>query len=220
MEKLTFQKIFNKKNIIWFLIFGVPVVAALIGFFVPNPFFPNRDQLQERLNEFGVLAPFVFTIIATIPVVITPLNHMVFALTAGALFGFWEGFFIIWISKSVGSIINFYISRFLGQGIVEKFASKLDLKKYDDILQSDKALIILFLIFLVPFLSNDNLTYLVGLSHINAKKFLTAISLAHIGPSFTFVYLGSGGSLLSPVFIVFVCIMIFAGYKAYSLQNK
>ena len=220
MDTVSWQKIFTKKNIIWFLVFGLPLVAAILGYFIKNPFFPDKEQIEVLLSRYGMMSPVVFTIIATIPVVFTPLNHMVFALAAGALFGFWEGFLLIWISKTVGSIINFYISRFFGKAIVLKLASKVDFNKYDHIIQSDKALIILFLIYLVPFLSNDNLTYLVGLSNINAKKFLTALSLANVGPSFTFVYLGSGGKILSPIFISFVLLMLFAAYYVFRTWKK
>ena len=95
----------------------------------------------------------------------------------------------------------------------------MDIRKYDHILQSEKALVILFFIFLVPFLSNDNLTYLVGLSHINARKFLTAISFAHIGPSFTFVYLGAGYSLVSPVFLLFAACMVASAVAVFILKK-
>ncbi|MFH1840858.1 MAG: VTT domain-containing protein [Patescibacteria group bacterium] len=213
------MKIINKRNLIWFIVFGLPLIATVIGYLVPNPLFPDKQQMREFLNSYGILAPIVFTAVATIPVVITPLNHAVFALAGGALFGFWNGLLLIWLSKTIGTIINFYLGRFLGKTVVSKFAQKSDFNKYDHIIKSDKALIIFFLIYLVPLLSNDNLTYLIGLSTISARKFLTIVTLAHIGTAFTYAYLGSGRSLLSPVFVLLILFMAGSGLIVNKLKQ-
>lgn len=213
------MRIINKRNLIWFIVFGLPLIATVVGYLVPNSLFPDKQQMREFLNSYGILAPLVFTAVATIPVVITPLNHAVFALAGGALFGFWNGLLLIWLSKTFGTIINFYLGRFLGKVVVSKFAQKSDFSKYDHIIKSEKALIIFFLIYLVPLLSNDNLTYLVGLSTISAKKFLTIVTFAHIGTAFTFAYLGSGRSLLSPVFVLFILFLAVAGLIVNKLKQ-
>jgi len=46
----------NKRNLIWFIIFGLPLMATFIGYLVPNPFFPDKKQLGEFLNSFGYFA--------------------------------------------------------------------------------------------------------------------------------------------------------------------
>jgi len=210
----------NKRNLIWFIIFGLPLMATFIGYLVPNPFFPDKKQLGEFLNSFGYFAPIAFTIIATVPVVVTPLNHAVFAIAAGFLFGFWQGFLLVWLSKTIGTVINFYIGRSLGRSVVSRFAQQKDLNKYDHVIKSKNALLIFFLIYFVPILSNDNLTYLVGLSSINAKSFLVIATLGHIGAAFTWAYLGSGYSLISPVFIISLLLFATAGLIVNKLRQN
>lgn len=214
------MRIFSKNNLIWFIVIGLPLIVAIIGYLIPNPFFPSQQQMREFLTPYGILAPIIFTAIATIPVVVTPLNHAIFALMAGVLFGFWNGLLITWLSKTLGTIINFYLGRFFGKVVVSKLVQKSDFNKYDRIIKSEKALIIFFLMYLVPVLSNDNLTYLIGLSTISAKKFLTVVTIAHLGTAFTFAYLGSGYLLFSPVFVIFILILIGAGLVTNKLLKQ
>lgn len=217
------MKVINKRNLFWFFIFGLPLIATIVGYLVPNPLFPDKQQLRIFLDNYGFLAPMVFTAFAVIPVVITPLNHAVFALAGGAIFGFWNGLLLIWLSKTIGTIINFYLGRFLGKIFVSKFIQKADFKKYDNVIRSDKALIIFFLIYLVPLLSNDNLTYLIGLSTIRARTFIPVVTIAHLGTAVTYAYVGSGHSLLNPLFILFILLLACAGLfvtKLKQLTNK
>jgi len=220
MQFMITHKIFTKKNIIWLFIFGLPLVATIIGYLVPNPFFPDKQQLRAYLDSFGVLAPVVFVAIAIIPVVVTPLNHGVFALAGGALFGLWQGLLLVWLSKTIGTIINFSLGRLFGKAVVSKLAQKSDFSKYDRIIKSDKALLIFFFMYLVPLFSNDNLSYLVGLSTISAKRFLAVVTIAHLSTCFISVYIGSGQSLLSPIFITIVVVLIIAGLFANKLIRK
>jgi len=217
---MTNMKVFNKRNLFWFVIFGLPLIATIIGYLVPNPLFPDKQQLKSFLDTYGFLAPIIFTAVAVIPVVITPLNHAVFALAGGAIFGFWNGLLLIWLSKTIGTIINFYLGRFLGEMFVSKFTQRADFKKYDNVIKSDKALIVFFLMYLVPLLSNDNLTYLVGLSTIRARTFIPVVTIAHLGTAVTYAYVGSGHSLLNPLFILFILLLTGAGLLVTKLKQS
>lgn len=208
------MRILSRSNLIWFIVIGLPLIAAIIGYLIPNPLFPSKLQMNEFLSSYGIWAPIIFMAIATIPIVITPLNHAVFALMAGALFGFWNGLLINWLTKTIGTAINFYLGRWLGKTVVSKFISQKDFNRYDRLINAKNSLFILFLVYLVPVLSNDNLSYVIGLSTIKAKKFIAVVTFSHLGSMFIYTYIGTGYSFFSPVFLFFVLFLIGAGLIA------
>ncbi len=195
------KKSFKRKRLIWFLIFGVPLLATVAGLIIPNPFFPNKEAIQAYLDGFGIWGRFIFVGMATIPVIVTPLNHAVFALAGGYIFGPFEGTLLVWASKVIGTIVNFYIGRLIGNLVINRLASSEDLRKYNRLISSRFGLGIVFLVYFVPFLSNDNLTYLIGASSLRARTFIPLSLVAHVGNAFGLAYIGSGYSLTNPWFI-------------------
>ena len=50
---MTNMKVLNKRNLFWFVIFGLPLIATIVGYLVPNPLFPDKQQLRNFLDNYG-----------------------------------------------------------------------------------------------------------------------------------------------------------------------
>lgn len=184
----------------WFTIFtfAIGFMLPALGFLFPETFFSNREEISEFIKNFGWWSPVFFVAVSIIPIIFTPLNHGIFAIVGGFVFGPWIGFLLNWISKSLGTLITFSIGKLIGKKAIRKFAKSEDIKEYNNIFSQH-----VFLVF-VGFMINDTLSYLAGISSMKTKTFIPLILLAHIIPTLTLAYVGSGISLKDPLFFILI----------------
>ena len=200
----------------WFTIstFAIGFLIPALGFLFPETFFSNQQRISQFIKSFGWWAPFIFIGLSIIPVVFTPLNHGIFGIVGGFVFGPWTGFVLNWISKSIGTIITFSIGRFFGKKAILKFTKYEDMTQYNKIFQQHA-----FLVF-IGFTVNDTLSYLAGISTMKTKTFIVLIFLAHVIPALALAYIGSGISLSDPLFIVLTTVIILLALAYYLLKRK
>ena len=104
------------------------------------------------------------------------------------MWGFWLGFLYSLIGALIGSVLTYYIARILGHDAMHLIFGEEKIKKWLVHLNSKKAVIIVFFIFLIPGVPKDLCNYVAGLSEIKLKPFLI-VSLIGRSP-------GMMGSLL------------------------
>lgn len=208
----------SKATLFTIIIFGIGFIIPALGFLFPETFFSSREQISQFLKNFGIWAPLIFIGLSIIPVVVTPLNHSIFALAGGFIFGPWLGFLFNWIAKIIGSLINFFVGRILGKKVVFRLIKKQELTQYNMLFSKGK--FVLFLIFSVPFLTNDTLSYLAGISSMKFPAFLFIIIFGHIGTTLSLAYLGGGFSLNDPIFITIIFAVILLALFYFYLKKK
>ncbi|HEX9601459.1 MAG TPA: VTT domain-containing protein, partial [Mariniflexile sp.] len=185
----------SKATLFTIATFAIGFLIPALGFLFPETFFSNRQQISSFIQSFGLWTPIIFITISIIPVVFTPLNHGVFGIVGGFIFGPWLGFLLNWIAKIIGTTINFFIGQTLGKKAIRHFTKTEDVKQYNMIFDRHK-----FLLF-IGFSVNDTLSYLAGISNMELKTFLPLTFLAQIMPALILAYIGSGISLSDPLFI-------------------
>lgn len=200
----------------WFtlLTFAIGFLIPALGFLFPETFFSNQHKISQFIKSFGWWSSIIFVAISIVPVVFTPLNHGIFGIVGGFVFGPWIGFILNWISKSIGTCITFSISRSLGKKVIYKFTKSEDMTQYNKIFNQH-----IFLIF-IGFTVNDTLSYLAGISTMKIKTFLTLILLAHVIPALALAYIGSGISLRDPFFIILATIIMLLALTYFVLEKK
>ena len=78
------------------------------------------DEIKNYINSFGILSPIVYVVILTVlPLLFFPDSVLVIA--GGMIFGLGKGIILTSIGSFLGASVSFYISRILGQRIVNKF---------------------------------------------------------------------------------------------------
>ncbi|PIQ77002.1 hypothetical protein COV82_06770 [Candidatus Peregrinibacteria bacterium CG11_big_fil_rev_8_21_14_0_20_46_8] len=199
----------SKATTFTILTFAIGFLIPALGFLFPETFFSNREAISAFVKGFGLWAPLIFIVVSVIPVVFTPLNHGIFGIVGGFVFGPWLGFILNWISKSIGTLLTFSIGRLLGKKAIRKFTKSEDMSQYNKIFNQHT-----FLIF-IGFMVNDTLSYLAGISTMKFRRFAVLVILSHIVPTLALAYIGSGISLRDPLFmlltgvIVLLCVLYF-----------
>lgn len=104
------------REAIWRLLALVLIIAGLYAFF--RVF--DIGDIQARIEDAGMWAPVLMVVAKASTIVIAPLTGSPLYPVAGALFGFWKGFALLILGDMLGGAIAFYLSRILGQRVVEK----------------------------------------------------------------------------------------------------
>ncbi len=118
------------------------------------------------------------------------------------------------IGAFVGSVITYYLAKLLGHDAMHLFFGEEKMKDMIHKLNSKKAVIVIFLIFLIPGIPKDLCNYAAGLSEMRLKPFLI-VSLIGRTPAMLGsiiigrqLYLGGYGIAIGvAVFAVIACIL-------------
>ena len=190
----------QKKGLVVFL--TVVVILALIGGFYYlstlgidysklKAAFSSQQALQEFIKSFGVWAPVLFLAIQVIQVVVSPIPGNVTGLVGGALFGWIKGFILNATGVIAGSILAFYLARFLGKSFIIPLIGKEVYARYNKVFNG-KFLVGLLLIFLFPFFPDDALCFLAGLSSLPLSIFLLMVVIGRLPGMLVASLVGSG----------------------------
>lgn len=201
------------------IIIGLPVII----YFNHYSLIENLGSV-EKVNAFitahqteGI---FVYLLLQVGQIVIGILPGQVIQFAAGYMFHFPLGTFLTLIGAAIGTIIAFYIARILGKDAMYLFFGKERLDKYINKLNTKRAFILIFVLYLIPGLPKDTFAYAIGVSEMKFKPFLI-VSLVGRAPAMMFsVMIGSmthtgnyTGVIILSVLSVFFCIVGVLNYK-------
>jgi uncharacterized membrane protein YdjX (TVP38/TMEM64 family) len=134
-------------------------------------FFTNRDELANYIKSFGPLSVLIFVALQVAQVLVAPIPGEISGFIGGYLYGPVLGTLYSTIGLTIGSMLAFYLARLFGQPFVEKAISPSTLQKYDYFIEHRGAPLI-FILFFIPGFPKDTLSYIIGLSRMQAKTFL------------------------------------------------
>lgn len=148
-------------------------------------------KFREYILSFKSKSILVFIFFQALQVIISAIPGEVIQISGGFLFGTLLGSIYSFIGILLGSVIVFYLSRILGFNLVKELIPKKTLDKFNFVINNQKTEIAIFILFLIPGIPKDILTYVAGLSLINPKRFLLIISIARFPGIFFSSYIGS-----------------------------
>jgi len=165
-------------------VFGISmVICSLIGvgvYIKTSGIMDNLTSLEafkQYINDFGAKADIAFFIIQLVSVIFAPIPSNISSAAGGMIFGLWKSFIISTTAIISGSVLVFLLARKLGKPFADRFVSPQILNKYGHLL-AEKGDILLALVFFLPFLPDDAICIVAGLSNIKFSKFLTLVLLA------------------------------------------
>lgn len=141
--------------------------------------YQDKYFLRSTLQEWGVLAPVVFILIQALQVILSPIPGEATGFFGGYLFGQTLGFVYSMIGLSLGSVVAFWIGRWLGARFVRDLVAQHHWDRLGFIVEAEGA-ILCFIIFLVPGFPKDVVCYLFGISLMPAWVFALVSSLGRI----------------------------------------
>lgn len=177
IDKKTRLKIIG--NIILAALFLAAVVFVTVRFGPQLTSLARKpQQLKETLNSFGWRGVLVFMLLQVLQVVVAAIPGEFVQLAGGYIYGSLAGTLYSLAGIVAGSVMVFYISRLLGYPLVKTFVSQQHFDRFNFIMNSNKSEVAMFLLFLIPGMPKDVLTYMVGLTPIKPGRFFLMITIA------------------------------------------
>ena len=201
--RVILNKLFTVAFLKFILLVGVILLSGAIIFYGKIPLDPK--ELRLWVTDKGVIAPFLLVLINNIAIFNPFIPNQIIHITAGALYGPFMGFLLIYPSSIIGWSFNYYLGRKLGRGFVEEMIGKDTVAKLDDNVKKATLKDFIILI-LTPGISYDVLGYIAGTVKANFKSFFLGAIIGSIIP--TFVTISVGEVLLdNPWFGVLVTVV-------------
>ncbi len=175
----------KKKNFLKIIL--ILILAAVILFLGIRYFIPlctllgteqGRAELAEMIEKAGIFAPLVFLLMMALQIVIAFIPGGPLEITAGVLFGGWLGIFLTVTGAFLGTLFVYSLVKKFGRPMVNVFIEEEKIKKFSVLEDEDKLEFWVFILFLIPGIPKDLLTYIVPLTKIQGKQFLLLSTLA------------------------------------------
>ena len=139
------------------------VLSDSAGWRFVQRLYQEKNFLKETVRSWGWMGPFVFMLIQTLQVIVSPVPGEATGLAGGFLFGVGMGFVYSTIGLTAGTLACFGIGRWLGASFIQRFVAEHHWEKMGFIVEAEGA-ILCFVLYLIPGFPKDIISYLFGLS--------------------------------------------------------
>lgn len=197
-----------------FILIGLPLY---IYFFqhdlIEN--FSNLKNVEAFFDDYKAESVYVYigTQILQIVICIIPGQWLQFA--AGYMYGFWLGYLFSLIGAFAGSVLTYYIAKVLGHDAMHLIFGEEKIRKMLKTLNSKKAVVLVFIIFLIPGVPKDLCNYVAGLSEMKLKPFLVVSLIGRtpgmMGSLLIGRQIGTGGYVSAAVIAAVAVVMFVLG---------
>ena len=157
------------------MLLGIVVVIPLYIFFYHGDFiaeFKSLDDVTAFLQRYKLASIPIYIGLQALQIVISILPGQAFQFAAGYLYRFLPGLIFSLAGAVLGTTISFYLAKLLGHDAVRLFFGKDKTAYYLGRLNSKRAYTIVFIIYLIPGLPKDLVSYIAGVSEMRFKPFL------------------------------------------------
>ena len=159
-----------------FIVAGIPAFLYLkygSGIFSKD----TASTFAEYLRQNSRIAFLLIIGLQVIQVVVCILPGQPIQFAASYMFGVGVGFLLSVIGAVIGTTISFCLAKVLGSEAMHLFFGEEKVKEYQRRLNSGKGLLIAFLIYLIPGVPKDLVSYAAGSSEMRFRPFLLAATL-------------------------------------------
>lgn len=172
---------FLKISLLIVIVIGIPLYVYLFHRDVLKDL-DSFDEIVGFLRRYRSISVPIYFGAEILQILISVLPGQVFQFAAGYLFGFIPGLIYTIIGAAMGETITFYLARFLGTDAVHLMMGEERTKYYIKMLNSKRAYLITFFIYLFPGFPKDLICYIGGISEMKFRSFLI-ISMAGRTPA-------------------------------------
>ena len=130
------------------------------------------ENVQALLDEYKGYSILVYILAQIVQIIICIIAGQWLQFAAGYAFGFWLGLLFSLIGATIGAFVSYYLAKLLGQGILYLLFDEDQMNHFIEKLNSKKAIVAVFVIYLIPGLPKDACSYAAGISNMKLKAFL------------------------------------------------
>lgn len=164
----------------WRILAALALVAAAVVLWLlaqrDSTDWLQRERLEAWLAALGPWGPLGLVVVEVLQVLLAPVPGNVVGLAAGYLYGAWAGAALCMVGLLLGTWLAVWLARRLGRPLVERLASPERLARLDAYARRRGALAFL-LIYLVPFLPDDLLCFVAGLTPLRIRQVLLVAAI-------------------------------------------
>jgi uncharacterized membrane protein YdjX (TVP38/TMEM64 family) len=158
----------------------------------------NRAQLVAAVRGAGPAGPLILIGLTVAQVILAPLPGQLIDAVGGYLYGFWWGSFYCWVGLTLGSILAMVLARVAGRPLLNRILDCTALDKLDR-LAAGKGLFFFWMVFLLPFMPDDLICFLAGLTPLPLPALILVAAVGRIPGLLTAVWAGTEAGQLNPV---------------------
>jgi uncharacterized membrane protein YdjX (TVP38/TMEM64 family) len=175
--------------------FPAMIAAVLVSAFMFRQdlyeLFKSSESVRAWVSACGVLAPLAFVGLQVVQVIVFVIPGEVVQIAGGFAFGLWAGTLWSVVGILAGSLVNFGLGRILGRPFVDAVFGVERARRIEAATGGGKAAAGFFLLFVIPGIPKDALTYAAGASRLSFGAFIAASTLGRLPGIFGSAYMGS-----------------------------
>lgn len=201
------------------IIIGIPIVIYVNHYTIIEDF-GSLEKINNLISTYRVEGIFIYLAMQVLQIVISVLPGQVLQFAAGYAFHFPLGMLLTLIGAAMGTLIAFYIARLLGKEAMCLIFGEEKFEKYVTRLNSKRAFILIFVIYLIPGIPKDLFAYAIGVSEMKFKPFLIVSLVGRMPAMAMSVMLGAmtvtghyTGVIILAAAAVILCILGVLNYK-------
>jgi len=160
-----------KLAILLFILVGIPVYIYFFNHDLITKM-SSLENIKELFSQYKTQSIFIYIIIQILQIIICVIPGQWLQIAAGMMYGFWVGYLFSFIGAAIGTIVTYYLAKLLGRDALHLIFGETKINDFVVKLNSKKAIIIVFLIFLIPGVPKDLCSYAAGISEIKLKPFI------------------------------------------------
>ena len=171
----------------------------------------GRAGLERLVDSNFLLGVCVYMFLQVLQVLVALIPGGVIQILGGVLFGNFWGTVLCSLGILAGSAIVFFMVRRFGMPVVEAFIDRKGIKKFEFLNDTKKLEITVFILFLIPGMPKDVLTYLAPLTKIKPSSFLALSMLGRFPAILLSIVFGanlSEGNILAALVIFAVVAVV------------
>ena len=183
----------------------------------------DRDRIVNWMRQGGAAGPMICIGIQFLQVVIFAIPGEITQIAAGYVFGAWWGFLYSIVGILLGSAFDFGLARVLGRPTVQRLLGSKRLAETDELLRSRKGRTAVFVLFLLPGMPKDAMSYCAGLTALRLSSFVALSVPARMPALLLSTLFGSeayDGDYASMVWITVVAGILLAGATFYQWRRR
>ena len=191
------------KNIAILIVFILVLIGASI--FLAEPmmnFFKNPELVRNWVHSRGILGHFAFIGIFVFQIILAFIPGEPLEISAGFVFGFWQGTLVCIIGAAIGSVLVFAFVKYFGKKLVTTFISEEKINSLKFLSSKKRLNTMVFILFAIPGAPKDVMTYFVGMTPMKLADWIWISTLARLPSILSSTALGSAVAEQSYIFAV------------------
>ena len=152
--------------------------------------FGDRARMQAWVASFGPWGPVVAMGLNAAQVLLAPVPGQFVGMANGYLYGIGMGTLYSMVGLVIGRALAMSLGRWFGRPLVERLVKPEELARWDRIVKK-RGPLFFFLIFLFPFLPDDTVCFLVGLSPLPIPRLIVLAALGGLPGVFVSCWVGA-----------------------------